>query len=116
MAQITTQQLVSQQTHPSDSTVQTVTGDKAKGNGYYGAADGKHTVFYSVTEFTGTITIQGSLATDPGANDWATITTFSDGFTQEDGNSTANFTGNFVWVRAVVEYTDGVVNSVKVAY
>jgi hypothetical protein len=116
MAQITTQLLVSQQTHPSDSSVQTVTGSAVKGNGYYGQADGRHTALFSVTGFTGTITIQGSLVTSPGSTDWADITVFSDSTTQEDGNTAVNFTGNFVWLRAVVEYTDGTVNSVRINY
>jgi len=116
MAQITTQLLVSQQTHPSDSSVQTVTSDAVKGNGYYGQADGRHTALFSVTGFTGTITVQGSLVTNPGSTDWADITVFSDGTTQEDGNTAVNFTGNFVWLRAVVEYTDGTVNSVRINY
>jgi len=76
MAQITTQLLVSQQTHPGDSSVQTVTGSAVKGNGYYGQADGRHTALFSVTGFTGTITIQGSLVTSPSSQTGQTLLYF----------------------------------------
>ena len=35
------------------------------GDGYYGRADGVHTVQATYTDFVGTITIQGTLATTP---------------------------------------------------
>ena len=53
--------ILSANTHPGDSTTVTVTGDKYKGDGYYGRADGVHTVQYNFTDLIGTITIQASL-------------------------------------------------------
>ena len=55
--------ILTTQTHPADSTTQTVTGDNYKGDGYYSRSDGIHTVQYSYTDLQGTITIQGTLAT-----------------------------------------------------
>ena len=55
--------ILSSQTHPGDSTTETVTGSNFKGDGYYGRADGIHTVQYDYTGFTGTITIQAFFAT-----------------------------------------------------
>ena len=53
--------ILSANSHPGDSTVQSVTGDNFKGDGYYGRADGVHTVQATYTDFVGTITIQGTL-------------------------------------------------------
>jgi hypothetical protein len=75
--------------------------DKAKGDGYYSQPDGVHTVSYKVTTtLTGAIKMQGSLATTPTEDDWFDIsgTTFTTD--QSTTISSANFTGNFVWVRA----------------
>ena len=75
--------------------------DKFKGDGYYSQPDGVHTVAYKVdTSLTGSIKMQGSLATTPTEDDWFEIsgTTFTTD--QSTTISSANFTGNFVWVRA----------------
>jgi len=75
--------------------------DKQKGDGYYSQPDGVHTVAYKVdTTLTGNIKIQGSLATTPTEDDWFDVsgTTFTTD--QSTTISSANFTGNFVWVRA----------------
>jgi len=75
--------------------------DKHKGDGYYSQVDGIHTVAYHVNStMTGSIRMQGSLATTPAEDDWFDIsgTTFTaDQSTLVDSK---NFTGNFVWIRA----------------
>ena len=75
--------------------------DKNKGDGYYSQVDGVHTVAYHVNStMTGSIKMQGSLATTPTEEDWFDIagTTFTaDQSTLVDSK---NFTGNFVWIRA----------------
>jgi hypothetical protein len=74
---------------------------KSQGDGYYSQPDGVHTVSYKVnTTLTGSIKMQGSLATTPTEDDWFDIagTTFTTD--QSTTISSANFTGNFVWVRA----------------
>ena len=74
---------------------------KYQGDGYYSQVDGVHTVAYHVNNtMTGSIKMQGSLATTPTEDDWFDIsgTTFTaDQSTLVDSK---NFTGNFVWVRA----------------
>ena len=74
---------------------------KYEGDGYYSQVDGIHTVAYHVNStMTGSIKMQGSLATTPTEDDWFDIsgTTFTaDQSTLVDSK---NFTGNFVWVRA----------------
>lgn len=75
--------------------------DKYKGDGYYSQVDGVHTVAYHVNStMTGSIKMQGSLATAPTEDDWFDIsgTTFTADQSTLVGSN--NFTGNFVWVRA----------------
>ena len=74
---------------------------KSQGDGYYSQPDGVHTVSYKVnTTLTGSIKMQGTLATTPTEDDWFDIagTTFTTD--QSTTIFSANFTGNFVWVRA----------------
>ena len=109
--------ILSAQTHPSDSTVQTVTGDNFKGDGYYGRSDGFHTVQYTLSGFIGTIDIQATLAVEPTDDDWFTVYTQAYPVVNDEGTSgsfIANFTGNYVWIRSYVSnWTDGTVNSIK---
>ena len=124
--------ILSAQTHPGDSSLQSVTGGKYKGDGYYGRSDGLHTVQIDLNGFLGNIEMQGTLAVDPTEDDWFTVrlgsgqtidttgklvsaTTskliYSD---NETSSETYNFTGNYVWVRVYVSnWTDGTVNSIK---
>ena len=88
--------------------------DKAKGDGYYSQPDGVHTVAYQVNStMTGSIKMQGSLATTPTEDDWFDITGSTFTADQSTLISTANFTGNFVWVRAkATSVTAGTISSV----
>ena len=81
--------------------------DKAKGDGYYSQGDGTHTVVFNLTnrgdstdDFNGTVKMQGSLATTPTEDDWFDISGSTFTTDQSTTISSANFTGNFVWVRA----------------
>jgi hypothetical protein len=74
---------------------------KTKGDGYYSQPDGVHTVSYKVTTtLTGSIKMQGTLATTPTEDDWFDITGSTFTTDQSTTISSANFTGNYVWVRA----------------
>lgn len=125
--------ILSQQTHIGDSSVQTITGSAYKGDGYYGRSDGFHTIQVDITGFIGRIQMQGTLAVDPGADDWFTIElgtgsmsidttgllteqniTYVEYDEVTTNTKSYNFTGNYVWVRAYVSnWTDGTVNSIK---
>jgi hypothetical protein len=109
--------ILSANTHPGDSTTETVTGDKYKGDGYYGRSDGFHTVQYTLEGFVGTIDIQATLAVDPADADWFTIYTQAYPVVNDEGTTGSfmtNFTGNYVWVRAYINnWTDGSVNSIQ---
>ena len=89
--------------------------DKTKGDGYYSQPDGVHTVAHKVsTTLTGAIKMQGSLATTPTEDDWFDIsgTTFTTD--QSTTISSANFTGNFVWVRGkATAVTAGTITSTQ---
>ena len=103
--------ILSANTHPGDSTPTVVTGTKYRGDGYYGRSDGLHSVQYTYSGLTGTITIQGTLAIDPVDSDWFDVHTYT--AATETSSKIASFTGNYVWIRAVITYTDGTVNSIR---
>ena len=105
---------VQSQVSAADSSAATVS-DAVKADGYYGNADGLHTVAYICSsDFVGTIKMQGSLATNPdNATDWFDI----DGTTAGDDSTVTatqyvNFTGNFVWLRASTNVVTGSVTRI----
>jgi hypothetical protein len=100
--------ILTNNTHAGDSAVETVVGVKYKGDGYYGRSDGLHSVQYTYNGFTGTITIQGTLAVDPAEADWFDVHTYN--ASNETSSKIASFTGNYVWIRAKVVYTDGTIS------
>jgi hypothetical protein len=106
--------ILSAENAPSDSSTLTITGEKYKGDGYYSRADGFHTVQINVNNLIGTVTIQATLATTPTDTDWTDVVTHTatDGDSTRTGSFLYNFTGNHVWVRSVVEFSDGTVNSI----
>lgn len=109
------QLILSQQAHPGDSSVETVVGDRSKGDGFYGRSDGIHTVQYSIEDFTGTVIIEATLATEPVDTDWFRVYEQTYPELNNDPTTTskiANFTGNYVWVRAKIVYSGGVVHSI----
>ncbi len=104
--------ILSEYTHnPSNSDLATVVGQPFKGDGYYGRSDGLHTVQYTYTELSGDIIIQGTLALNPSDNDWFEVHSYS--AENETGSKIASFTGNYVWIRAKVVFTDGTINSIR---
>jgi hypothetical protein len=90
--------------------------DKSKGDGYYSQPDGVHTVAYQVNStMTGAIKMQGTLATTPTEDDWFDVSGSTFTADQSTLISTANFTGNFVWVRAkATSVTAGTISSVLI--
>jgi hypothetical protein len=94
--------------------------DKIQGDGYFGSSDGLHTAMISADmNFIGTATIQASLATNPGINDWFDVSGTSISYAVMDYRTEGtvncvNFTGNFVWVRGAVHIKAGTVQSILV--
>jgi hypothetical protein len=101
---ITVEETVVNETAASFTTTIDYTGfvtNKYQGDGYYSQADGVHTVAYHVSaDLTGTIKMQGSLATTPTEDDWFDIAGTAFITDQTTRVNSVNFTGNFVWVRA----------------
>ena len=125
------------ETHPDGSTLETRAGEKFPGDGFYNRADGFHTVQWTITNFVGTISIQGSLAVDPQEDDWfkirlgnnndftidttgkvSTLILNSIEYTDSTtGSFSYNFVGNYVWVRARIEdWSAGTVNSIILSH
>jgi hypothetical protein len=125
--------ILSANTHPGDSANTVITGEKFKGDGYYGRSDGLHTVQVDLAGFIGKVAMQGTLATNPVEADWFTLVLDSGKQSVDTTGLVAtqsitsieytsvitntknyNFTGNYVWVRAYVSnWTDGTVNSIR---
>jgi len=110
----------------------TLQSGKVKGDSYFGASDGLHTVMVDLNGFIGTIKIQASLETTPAETDWFTPN-LTDGEYSVDttGKVTEivktlvyavaetsvkayNITGNFVWMRAdISNWTAGTISRIK---
>jgi hypothetical protein len=87
------------------------------GDVYRGDKHGVHTFAYFATStFSGSIAIQASLVAQPTSSDWVTLS--STRITITPGSSvteTRTYTGNVLWIRAVVEtFTAGTI--IKVQY
>lgn len=99
--------ILTNQVHPNNSSVLSLTSEKFKGDGFYNRSDGLHTVQYNLNEFVGEITLQATLAVNPLTVDWfdvANANLVSTG-TQSDNSTGAfikNFIGNYVWIRVQI--------------
>lgn len=124
MAAITTTTLlatttVGSETGNYDGSATSFNSDKVKGDGYYGFADGVHTVQSRVTALIATVKLQATLATTPTDSDWVDIETVvnGDGSTAITNGYLTNFTGNYVWIRvAVTNFTSGTINTVLLGH
>lgn len=119
-----TEIILSTQTHPGDSTLNIVTSEKFKGDGYYGRSDGLHTIQVSLNGFIGKIKIEACLNVNPNEEDWFTViledlstvsnTTILDYIENETSSKLYNCKGNFVFLRAkVYDWTDGTINNIR---
>lgn len=112
----TSQILLPSTSHTSEPGVELITSEKTKGAGYYGLGYGLHTVSFQVTQFSGNLKIQATLATDPSETDWFDV----NGAVYSGATSTEveiqNFIGNFVWIRVVGTFTSGTINRILLNY
>ena len=106
--------LIPSTSHAADLDPETITGEKVKGAGFYGLGNGLHTAQIHVTGFTGSVVIEATLASDPQDEDWFAVYEYAASNASE--STVNNFTGNFVWIRAVVTYTAGTINRILVNY
>lgn len=127
--------LLTYNAHDPGTDAQTLIGSRVRGDGYYGRSDGLHTIQYRITGFQGSITIQGSLTELPEDSDWFDLTLENPGEFSIDTtglisrtaltttveyssattvNETYNFTGNLMWIRAVItDWTRGTVDFIN---
>jgi hypothetical protein len=88
--------------------VMSYTGDKFRGDGYYGYNDGLHTLSVQVSNFIGRIYVQASIVENPTSTDWfdidLTLTQpYLEYTAQTSETKGVTITGNFVWLRGVVD-------------
>jgi hypothetical protein len=96
----------------------TAKSDPLRGDGWFGRADGLHTVQYNLAGLNATIKIQATLAIEPENEDWFTV--YESAYELEStpgvvekANEFVNFIGNYVFVRIVVEnWSGGTINSI----
>ena len=122
----TSQTILGSTSHPNGGTTTTVFGDKFKADGFYGFTDGLHTVAFYLNNFTGQVGMQGSLEKEPGDSSWSNLaltgptTDYNDSTGGTTKVVTYNFTGNFTYIRAFVEFdstdTNGDSSVSKVLY
>ena len=104
-----------------DGSSQDFVADPVKAANYYRGRGGLQTVVFRVTSFTGGVTIQATLDTDPATARWFDVFDFGDNSTQTDGSTTdvfpTNIVGNFTWLRASVHnFTTGTIELVTATY
>jgi hypothetical protein len=128
MSQATTLILLSQTTYhnPGNGAPYTVTSNSQPAAAYYLGNQDLQTVTYGLSNCTGNIVIEATLASTPSDADWfrvyeleANANAASNSAPQIASNATAytNIEGNFVYIRAKVEdFQGGVVNFVKLSY
>lgn len=83
------------------------TSEKVKGDGYYGFADGLHTMSFHVVNFTGRVHLEATIVENPAETDWFPIelnnlTAYLQ-FTAESVTKGTSFEGNFVYLRVKVD-------------
>lgn len=128
MSQTTTLILLPQTAYlnPGNGSSYTVTGNSQPAAAYYLGNQDLQTVNLSLTNVTGNIVIEASLATSPSSTDWfkvyelvANANAASNSAPQLASNAKAytNIEGNFVYMRAKVnDFKGGTVNFVKLSY
>ncbi len=88
-----------------------VVGNKIRASGWYGSKGSSHTVQIVLSNFSGRIAIQGTLASEPKEDDWFFINLSNNNhyLTFETDKNTPivtqayNFKGNFIWLRALMD-------------
>ena len=120
MSQTTTLILLPQTTYinPGNNSSYTVTGNNQPGASYIIAPRSLQTVNINLTNCTGNITIEASLATTPTSTDWFKVYELeANGNANANASMYTNIEGSYVYMRAKVnDFSQGVVNFVKLSY
>jgi hypothetical protein len=90
-------------------------GNAEQGPGYYLGHSGQQTFTLRLTAFTGQLTIQGTLDSDPEHANWVTVYDFTD--TNLSTYFSIDRTASFVWLRVRVQDFDaGSIDQIDVVY
>ena len=117
MSQVTTLILLPQTVYqnPGNGAPYTVVGDSQPAAAYYLGNRDLQTVNMSVSNFSGNIVLEATLAASPTDHDWFKV------YESEESSSNVsaytNIEGNFVYIRAKIEdFNQGAVNYIKLSY
>lgn len=128
MSQVTTLILLPQTVYlnPGNGAPYTVTGNSQPAAAYYLGNQDLQTLNLRLTDCTGNIVLEASLASSPTNDDWfkvyeleanANAPANSASYIASNASLYTNVTGNFVYLRAKIEdFQGGGVNYVKVSY
>jgi hypothetical protein len=84
---------------------------------YYAGNGSIQTLFYNLSNFVGTITIEATLNDLPDQAQWVDISERGDGSSPDSGYTSSTVQGNFSWLRARVDAFDGgTITSVTAVY
>jgi hypothetical protein len=84
---------------------------------YTPAPDTKNLMPGEPVLFRGSVVIQATLAEEPAEEDWVTLNETFSMFDQDNyENKLHNFSGNYVWVRAKVVISSGVLRQISLNY
>lgn len=128
MSQVTTLILLPQTVYrnPGNGAPYTVTGNTEPAAAYYLGNQDLQTVNFGLSNCTGNIVLEATLASDPSDTDWfkvyeleanANAATNSAPQIASNARAYTNVDGNFVYMRAKIEdFQGGVVNYIKLSY
>jgi len=128
MSQVTTLILLPQTAYvnPGNGAPYTVTGNSQPAAAYFLGNQDLQTLNLRVTECTGNIVLEATLASSPTNTDWfkvyeleanANAPANSASYIASNASLYSNIEGNFVYVRAKIEdFQGGAVNYVKISY
>ena len=117
MSQVTTLILLPQTVYrnPGNGAPYTVTGEAQPAAADYLGNQDLQTVNYALSNCTGNIIIEATLASNPTDTDWFKVYEFE--AVTANTSTYTNIDGNFVYIRAKVEdFNNGIVNFIKVSY
>ena len=128
MPQTTTLILLPQTSYvnPGNGAPYTVTGNSQPAAAYYLGNQNLQTVNINLSNCSGNITLEATLASSPTENDWfkvyelianASSPVDTEPYINSNASTYTNITGNFVYMRAkVVDFDSGTVQFVKLSY
>lgn len=128
MPQTTTLILLPQTSYlnPGNGAPYTVTGNSQPAAAYYLGNQNLQTVNINLSNCSGNITLEATLASSPTENDWFKVYELvanvsspvnTDPYINSNASIYTNITGNFVYMRAkVVDFDNGTVQFVKLSY